>query len=156
MGSLRGGREFERLVFDPAVGGDLAARAIVVDLAVAVVVLAIADLCFRQDLAFARKNAVFAGSNASLAGSASEGSSGAFVTREGFDIVDQTVAIVVDLVAKFRGRRIDFGVLVIAVAVVWKAVFVGVFDRLASPFLAELIGCTSGGTGFLADPVDAD
>lgn len=128
----------------------------VVDEAVAVVVFFVASLGRGDDLAEADRFVVFARSQSSAALAPSKGSRSAFVARIGRDVVDKAIAVGVFAVANFDGVGIACGVVVVAIAVVGKAVFVGILEGAAGAVLAKLAFGAIGVAAFLADAVNAN
>lgn len=107
-------------------------------------------------MAEADRFAVFARSQSRTTLTPSKRSRSTFVARIGCDVVDKTVAVGVFSVANFGGVGIACGVVVVAITVVGKAVFVGILEGAACTALTKLAFGAIGVAAFLTDTIDAN
>lgn len=128
----------------------------VIDKTVAIVVFFVAGLGGRDNLAEAGRFTVFAGCESSATFTASESAGGAFIAGIGCDVVYDAIAVGVFAVTDFGCVGVARWIVVIAIAVVGKAVFVGVLEGTTGSRLAELALRTIGVAAFLADAIDAN
>lgn len=98
---------------------------------------------------------VFASGESGFALAAAKCSRVTFVAGDGLDVVHDAIAVGIFTVTNFDCIGVTSGVVVIAITVVGKAIFVSILERTAGSSLAELAAGAVGVTTFLADTVFA-